>query len=67
MKCPNCDIEMVKGYRWMEHPGPAGRMIGHPGALLRYECKQCGAKVDAERGRKELKIGNIESAHDGFL
>jgi len=47
MKCPNCGIEMTEVYSWIEHPGPGGRMIGHPGPLRYYECKQCGNRIEA--------------------
>jgi len=57
MKCPNCNAEMTEVYSWNEHPGPGGRMIGHPGPPLYYECKQCGTKIEREKG---LIRGNLK-------
>ena len=53
MKCPKCNIEMTEVYRWIEHPGPRGRIIGHPGPLKYYECKQCGTKIEAEQKKNK--------------
>lgn len=41
---------MTEVYSWIEHPGPEGQMIGHPGPFRYYECKQCGTKLDREGG-----------------
>ncbi len=56
MKCPNCYIEMVEVLSWIEHPGPVGRMTGHPGPPLYYRCKQCGTKIESKSaGQGESK------------
>jgi hypothetical protein len=48
---------MTEVYKWIEHPGSGGKMVGHPGELLCYKCKQCGTKVKRgeERREKQLK------------
>lgn len=47
--CPKCNIEMTEVLSWVGHPGPEGRMIGHPGPPLHYECKRCGNKIEREK------------------
>jgi hypothetical protein len=48
MKCPNCGVEIIEVFGWIERPGPGGRMIGHPGPPLYYKCKQCGTKIESK-------------------
>jgi hypothetical protein len=55
MKCSNCAAKMTEVYSWIEHPGPEGRMMGHPGPLLYHECKQCGNKVESEKEVKKIR------------
>ena len=52
MECPNCGIKMTQVYTWIEHPGPEGQMIGHPGPLRYYECKRCRNKIEANQKEK---------------
>lgn len=59
MKCPNCAEEMVKVYNMVQHLGPEGRMIRHPGGLKYYRCKKCGTKVEAEE-KKEISEEDIK-------
>lgn len=67
MKCPNCDIEMAKVYKWIEHPGPGGRMIGHLGPPLYYKCKLCGTKIETKNtGRGNLKKEQMHSNERGL-
>jgi len=63
MKCPDCGNEMIEVYSWIEHPGPEGRMIGHPGPFKYYECKKCGTKVEREQ-KEEGEGQNLKDLLD---
>jgi hypothetical protein len=66
MKCPSRGTEMTEVLSWIEHPGAGGRMIGHPGPLLYYECKRCGTKIETKStGRGNLKMKRNDSNKRG--